>query len=225
MAEEVKLLGFDELGLTFGLELELLPDPADKDRVFPCDLVGCVKNECVIVGPPASTGAFPRIVEGQRVALRVKLAGGIALIPSTVLFISEIPTILFFLDFPRDVVFKQVRGALRVNVALPVLGTNVTDRRFEAVPGKMIDVSTTGARLHMFQELGNVGHKVEVKGKFQVGDIQRIMQISATVRARSVRDGGFIYGIEFSSDDEDKLIVLMGFTFHAMAFGSLQTIR
>lgn len=225
MAEEVKLLSFDELGLTFGLQLELLPDPADKDRVYPCELVGCVKNECVIVGPPASTGAFPRLVEGQRVALRVKLAGGIALIPSTVLFISEIPAILFFLDFPRGAVFKQVRGALRVNVALPVLGTNVADRRFESVPGKMIDVSTTGARLHMFQELGSVGHKVEIKGKFQVGDIQRIMQISATVRARSVREDGFIYGIEFSSDDEDKLIVLMGFTFHAMAFGTLQTIR
>lgn len=225
MAEEVKLLSFDGLGLKFGQELDLLPNPGENELVFPCELVGCMKEECLIVGPPSSTGILPRLVEGQRVVLRVKLPGGIALFPSTVLFVGDVPVIMVFLDYPRDIKFKQVRGALRVDVTLPILASNTTDLRFSAIPGKIVDLSVTGAKVHMFEELGNVGHEVEIKGKFQVGNIQRLLQIGAVIRARSVKDGVFIYGIEFSGGDEDKLIVLMGFTFHAIAFGHLQTIR
>lgn len=225
MAEEAKLLSFEGLGLKFGQELDLLPNPGDKELFFSCELVGCMRNECLIVGPPASTGALPRLVEGQRVVVRAKLAGGIALFPSTVLFVGEVPAILVFLDYPRDVKFKQVRGALRVDVTLPVLASNTTDKRFSAVPGKIVDLSVTGARLHMFEELGNVGHEVEIKSKFQIESVQRLLQIGAVIRTRSVNDEMFSYGIEFSSGDEDKLIVLMGFTFHAIAFGQLQTIR
>jgi c-di-GMP-binding flagellar brake protein YcgR len=153
------------------------------------------------------------------------LAGGIALFPSTVLFVGEVPAILVFLDYPRDIKFKQVRGALRVDVTLPVLASNTIDQRFTAVPGKIVDLSVTGARLHMFEELGDVGHEVEVKGKFQIENVQRLLQIRALIRTRSVKGGVFAYGIEFSGGDEDNLIVLMGFTFHAIAFGHLQVIR
>lgn len=225
MAEEVKLLSFEELNLKFGQALDLLPNPGEKELVFPCELVGSMKNECLIVGPPPSTGVLPRLVEGQRIVVRARLAGGIALFPSTVLFVSEVPTILVFIDYPRDIKFKQVRGALRVEVTLPVLASNTTDQRFSAIPGKIVDLSITGAKLHMFEELGNVGHEVEIKGKFQIASIQRLLQIGAFIRTRSAKDGVFAYGIEFSASDEDKLIVLMGFTFHAIAFGQLQTIR
>ncbi len=225
MADETKLLSFEGLGLKFGQELDLLPNPGDKELVFPCELVGCIKDECLIVGPPASTGALPRLIEGQRIVIRVKLPGGIALFPSTVLFAGNVPTILVYIDYPRDIKFKQVRGALRVDVTLPVLASNITDLRFSAVPGKIVDLSVTGAKLHMFEELGDVGHEVEIKSKFQIESIQRLLQISAIVRTRSVKDGVFIYGIEFSGGDEEKLIVLMGFTFHAIVSGHLQTIR
>lgn len=225
MAGEAKLLSFNELGLRFGQGLDLLPNPGDKDLVFACELVGCLQEECFIVGPPAATGVLPHLVEGQRVVVRVKLAGGIALFPSTVLFVSEIPVMMVYLDYPRDIKFKQMRGAFRVDVTLPVLVSNLTDRRFLSVAGKIIDISITGARLEMFEELGTVDHEIEIKGKFQVGKIQRLLQIGAVVRARTVRDGSFIYGVEFHDGDEDKLMVLMGFTFHELAFGQIQIIR
>ena len=225
MSDEVKLFTFNELGLRFGQELDLLPNVADKDSVVPVELVGCLRNECIIIGPPSSTGVLPRLAEGQRVVVRVKLAGGIALFPTTVLFISEIPVIMVYLDYPRDIKFKQVRGAFRVDVTLPVLASNLSEKRYFGVAGKIIDISVTGARIEMFEELGTTGHEIEIKGKFQVGRLQRTLQIAALIRARTAREGSFIYGVEFHDGDEDKLLVLMGFTFHAMVFGQIQTIR
>lgn len=225
MSDEVKLLSFSELGLRFGQELDLLPYPGDKDVVFPCELVGCLQEECLLIGPSASSGVLPRMVEGQRVVVRAKLAGGIALFPSTVLFVGEIPVIMVYLDYPRDIKFKPVRGAYRVDVTLPVLAANLTDKRISGVAGKIVDISVSGARLEMFEELGAPGHEIEIKGKFQVGKIQRTLQINAVIRARSAGDGHFFYGVEFRNDDEDKQVVLMGFTFHAMVFGHIQNIR
>ena len=222
---EPKSLSFSELGLGFGQELHLLPNPGDKDTLFKCDLVGCLGEDSIIVGPPASTGTLPRLTEGQRIVVRAKLAGGVALFPTTVLFISDIPTMMVYLDYPRDVKFRQVRGAFRVDVALPVLVCNKSSRAGTTVAGKIVDISTSGARLEMFESLGNVGENIEIKGKFEVGSIHRILSVEAVIRARSSQGAQLFYGIEFHEGDEDKLLVLMGFTFHAMAFGHLQSIR
>lgn len=225
MTDEVKLLNFRELGLRFGQDMDLLPNPGDKDLVFPCELVGCLQEECLLIGPLGSNGVMPRMVEGQRVVVRVKLAGGIALFPTTVLFVSEIPVIMVYLDYPRDIKFKPVRGAFRVDVTLPVLAANLTDKRISGVAGKIVDISVSGARLELFEELGVPGHEIEIKGKFQIGKVQRTLQINALIRTRSTSGDGFVYGVEFRNDDEDKQVVLMGFTFHAMVFGHIQNIR
>ena len=219
-------ISFAELGLRFGQEMVLMPDPGDKAKVFDCELIGCLGDESVIIGPPVATGVLPRLVEGQRIIVRIKMAGGMALFPSTVLFVSEIPTVMVYLDYPRDVKFKQVRGAFRVSVALPVLATNKTNPQYSSIAGKVVDISTSGARLEMFEVLGKVGDEIELKGKFEVGNIKRILSIDALIRAKNSTSAerGF-YGIEFHEGNEDKLLVLLGFTFHAMAFGHIQNIR
>lgn len=221
---EQKSLSFAELGLTFGQELALLPDPRDKDNAFACELVGRLHEQSIIIGPPAS-GVLPQMAEGQRVIVRVKLAGGVALFPTTVLFISDVPAMMVYLDYPRDIRFKQVRGACRVNVALPVLVCNRSRGSKSSVAGKIVDISTSGARLEMFEPLGDVGESIEIKGKFEVGAIQRTLSVEGVIRAKSGNATQRYYGIEFHEGDEDKLLVLMGFTFHAMAFGRLQSIR
>jgi hypothetical protein len=152
--------------------------------------------------------------------VRIKLPSGVALFPTTVLFISEIPTLIVYLDYPRDIKFKRVRAA-RVNVVLPILANNTTDTDFMGVAGKIVDISTSGARVEMFEPLGKVGDLVEIKGKFQVGGIMRTLGIQSVIRAEKP---GNAYGIEFFEQNEDKLLVLLGFIFHAMAYGETQTI-
>lgn len=222
---ESTLLNFAELGLGFGQKMVLMPDSGDRNNTFSCELIGRLGEESIIIGPPVASGILPRLSEGQRVIVRVKLAGGVALFPTTVLFVSDVPTIMVYLDYPRDIKFKQIRGAFRVNVVVPVLVHNRSSSHGGARTGKIVDISTTGARLEMFESLGAVGDDVEIKGKFRVGAIQRILSIEAVIRAKSGAGESAFYGIEFHEGDEEKLLVLMGFTFHAMAFGHLQSIR
>jgi hypothetical protein len=216
---EPSLVDFSELDLSFGQELFIIPDLANKQQMYDCVMVGCIPNECLMVTAPAS-GLFPLVTQGQRILVRIKLPSGVALFPTTVLFISEIPTLIVYLDYPRDIKFKRVRAA-RVNVVLPILANNTTDTDFMGVAGKIVDISTSGARVEMFEPLGKVGDLVEIKGKFQVGGIMRTLGIQSVIRAEKP---GNAYGIEFFEQNEDKLLVLLGFIFHAMAYGETQTI-
>lgn len=219
---EPTLVNFSELDLTFGQEMFVLPDINDKKAMFECVLVGCIPNECVMITAPAS-GLFPSVEAGQRVLIRIRLPSGIALFPTTVLFISEVPTLIVYVDYPRDIKFKRVRAA-RVTVTLPILANNVTDNSKFGIAGKIVDISTSGARIDMFSALGQAGDLVEIKGKFEVGGILRVLTIQSVIRAIVPSADNAAYGIEFFEQDEDKLLVLLGFIFHAMAFGQSQLI-
>lgn len=216
------MVEFGGLDLTFGQELFILPDSNDKKLIFECVLVGCIPNECIMVTAPSS-GLFPKVVQGQRVLIRIKLPSGVALFPTTILFIGELPTLIVYCDYPRDIKFKLVRAA-RVNVALPVLCNNLTMSNKSAVTGKIADISTTGARIDMFEPLGVPGNIIEMKGKFSVGGITRVVGIQSIIRAIIPSKDGASYGVEFFEKDEDKLIILMGFIFNAMTHGNTQLI-
>jgi hypothetical protein len=216
---EPSLVSFSELELGFGYELYLIPDLNNKQQLYDCVLAGCIPEECLMVTAPGS-GLFPRVECGQRVLVRIRLPSGVALFPTTIFFLSETPTLIVYLDYPRDIKFKRVRAA-RVFVSLPVLVNNDSNDAIFGVVGKIVDVSTSGARIESSSRLGNVGDLIEVKGKFQVGSILRMLTIKCVIRAEKPN---LAYGIEFLEQDEDRLIVLFGFIYQSMAFNSAQSV-
>lgn len=217
-------LSFEQLDIKFGEDLDLYTEPGNDQATFPCKFVGAIPDEAILVTAPPS-GLFPRVTEGQNIVLKAKLPNGIALFQTAVLFLGDVPTIMAYLDYPGDIKFKQVRKAARVNVALPVLGSNLSGAG-ETVAGKILDISTTGARIAMFGNLGQVGDTIALKGKFKVGQIQRTLALRAIIRAIIGSDGeATSYGVEFHGGDEDELLVLFGFIFNAMAFGEIQHIQ
>jgi hypothetical protein len=216
---EPSMVSFSELELGFGYELFLIPDLNNKQQLFESVLAGCISEECLMVTAPAS-GLFPRVECGQRVLVRIRLPSGVALFPTTVLFISETPTLIVYLDYPRDIKFKRVRAA-RVFVSLPILVNSKIDDSIFGVAGKIVDVSTSGARIESSDRLGTVGDLIEIKGKFQVGNMVRMLTINCIIRAEKANK---IYGVEFSEQNEDKLLVLLGFIYQAMVFNNAQAV-
>lgn len=218
-------LTFAQLDLQFGEDIEICTEPGNDKTIFPCKFVGAIPDEAILVTAPPS-GLFPRVAEGQSVVMRAKLPNGIALFQTAVLFLGDVPTIMAYLDYPRDINFKQVRKAARVNVALPVLASNLSSGRDETIAGKILDISTTGARVALFGTAGQVGDIIALKGKFKVGQIQRTLALRAVIRAIIGSNGeSTSYGVEFHEGDEDQLLVLFGFIFNAMAFGEIQHIQ
>lgn len=218
MADEK--IDFQALEITFGQQLLMHPNPSDKTMVFSCTLIGCLADESLIIGPP-SQGVFPPLEEGQKVVIRVFLDSGVALFPTTVLYISDIPALMIYLDFPSAIQFKRLRAAKRVVVAQPVLVSNVDNKSIVGVAGKLLDVSTGGGRVKMFDELGEVGDHIVIKGKFQVHGISRLLTVDACIRKKEGKE----YGVQFVEQDEDKLIILMGFIFNAMLTGTVDAIH
>lgn len=216
---------FGDLDVKMGQTVQVLSKSSDVKEFYDVMLIGVIPGESLILGAP-ETGVFPKIEEGHQLVFRIMLADGIALFNSVVLYISDVPLFMVYADYPREIKFKQVRNASRVNVSLPVLASNLTTGVQSGVAGRFIDISTSGAGIECYEQLGSIGDDVIVKGKFEVNSIQRLLSIKASIRARKrLTNDSHIYGLEFAGGDEDDLLVLFGYIFNAMAYGKIQKIR
>ena len=224
MSEMVEV-DFSSLDLKVGQTLQIVPDSANPKDLFESAFIGGVHSETLILTAPPS-GIFPSINEGQMLVIRILLADGVAVFTTNVLFITEVPMFMVFLDYPEKVKFHKIRKAKRVNIEMPILITGLGEGRPRNVDGKIVDISISGAGLEVKDELADVSEAIQIRGKFKVGSIQRLLSIKAIVRAKkALGDGTFLYGVEFLEDNEDGLLVLFGFIFNAMAFGEIQEIR
>lgn len=221
---DVEKISFNELELKVGQSLEIQPG-SEQPQYHDCIFIGCLPDQAIIVGAPM-TGEFPVLEEGQKVVIRAKKSNGVAVFPSTALFISDIPTFMVYLDYPEGIKYKSVRRATRVDVNLPILASSVQNRMLRGITGKILDISTLGARVVVDSDAGSSGDSIELKGKFDVGGIQRILSVEVVIRSKVILpDGGISYGVEFQKGDEENMLVLFGYIFNAMAFGKIQSIR
>lgn len=222
MAENT-LLHFDNLNLRFGQTIQLLPDPVDSSKRYDVVLLGCLPGETVMVIPPEE-GEFPSLQQGQRVVIRITTINGVAMFPTVILHIAEMPLYTFYLDFPKAIKFKQIRNAARVDVSLPVLVTNITQPNFGTIAGRSLDISLGGAKLIFDHDVGAVGDNIELKSKFEIANIKRVLAVTAQIRTRKQSRGGYEYGIQFFEQDEDKQLVLFGFIYSSLAMGTAKNI-
>ncbi|TVZ37944.1 flagellar protein YcgR [Alteromonadaceae bacterium 2753L.S.0a.02] len=218
------LLHFEDLHLTFGHTIQILPKPSSPGERFESVLLGCLRGETVMVTPPPS-GKFPLLSEGQQVVIRVSTLNGVALFPTLVLHIAQVPLYILYLDFPKAINFKQIRQATRVEVAMPVLVSNLNNAAYRSVAGRVSDISLGGAKLDFNQLIGNKGDEIELKGKFEIASIKRILSVRAKIRTVVHSAGVHQYGVQFFEQDEDKQLVLFGFIYSAMAIGTPKIIE
>lgn len=215
---------FDELELGLGQVVDVLPQSSSNKDFSEVLLLGAIPGEALILGAPAS-GEFPKMEEGEKVVFRVKMANGVGLFASNVLYMTDVPMFMVYVDFPQDIQFKRIRNASRVSVKMPILVSNQDKPEFSTITGRIDDISTLGAGLILSESAGDEGDVLALKGKFTVGSIQRVLSVRAVARkVKKLSPDAVFYGVEFLEDDENDLLVLFGFIFNAMAFGKIQKI-
>lgn len=223
MDSEQQWLQLGELSFALGQELLIYPDPANNTRTYSCSLAGYLPGDALLV--TASEGVdLASIGRGQGVVVRMNLLDGVALFPTTAMFSVQEPKLLLYLAAPKSVKFRQVRSAMRVDVTLPVLADNLDRTSISGVPGKIKDLSETGAQLVMYQPLAEVGERIQLKGKFTVNGIARALVVQGVIRKERVAEQ-HIYGVELFEGTEEQRLILSNFILHAMAFGRTQHIR
>ncbi|MFT5084072.1 MAG: hypothetical protein ACI9Y1_002124 [Lentisphaeria bacterium] len=216
---------FEDLDIKMGQVVQIMPKHSSEKAFFDVVLVGAIPGESLIM-TTSDSGVFPAISAGDAVIFRVMLSDALAVFSCVVLFISEVPMFMVYVDYPKDIKLKQVRKASRVNVSLPVLASNTTTGKQIGVAGRISDISTAGAGVELFEPLGSVNDEVVLKGKFIVGSIRRLLAIKGVIRMEKKKsDKCYVYGVEFREGAEEDLLVLFGFIFNAMTFGKIQKIR
>ena len=224
MGETVEV-SFQSLNIDVGATVQLVPDLNNVKALFEVVYIGALMNEALIVNAPPS-GEFPEVAVGQKILVRVLMAEGVAMFYTTVLFISDVPVFMVYLDFPEVVKFHKIRKAKRASVNMPVLISGETEGSPRNIDGRIVDISTNGAGVETANGFADVGNIIQVKGKFKVGDIQRLLAIRAVIRARKAsKNNKTFYGVEFIEDNEDDLLILFGFIFNIMAFSEIQGVK
>jgi len=90
------------------------------------------------------------------------------------------------------------------------------------------DISATGAEIELESPAGASGDTIEIKGKFKVANIQRILSIDAPIRSvKTCTDGEAkeVYGVQFQDHDEDNMLMLFGFVLNEMMTGNTKHIK
>lgn len=212
---------FEDLKLGYGYPLQLQVQVEGEVQRATSKLIGCVPDQGLLIAPPRGKA---RLRGGQKVVVRIMVGNGICLFPALIQSVVTQPMPMMQLSYPKQINFKEIRGATRVDVKVPIQALNMSSLPEKSSEGVIADISTSGARLEVSEPVGDVGDELLLKGIVNVGPIQRELDIHGVIRSRIERSTREIeenlpavYGIEFTESDEDKLLLLYAFVYSELA--------
>jgi hypothetical protein len=91
----------------------------------------------------------------------------------------------------------------------------------------IVDISTSGARVHSRRKFGGIGDKVKVMLRLPVDNEEQVFSISAVIRKSytemlpEITSGGEVttYGLEFVQPEGEVRMALQGYIYRYMAEG------
>jgi hypothetical protein len=95
------------------------------------------------------------------------------------------------------------------------------------LPMIIVDMSTSGARVHSRRQFGGIGDRVKVMLRLPIDDEEHVFPVTAVIRKSytdmlpEVTNGGEVttYGLEFIQPEGDVRMALQGFIYKTMAEG------
>ncbi len=212
---------FEDLKLGYGYPVQLQSQSEGQAQRCTSKIIGCVPGQGILMTPARGKA---RLRSGQKIVVRIMVGNGICLFPAVIESVVAQPLPMMQLSYPKQVSFKEIRGATRVDVELAVSAQNLSSLPERSSDGMIADISTSGARLEVADPIGEVGDELTLKGVVNVGPIQRELDIGAVIRSRIERSTReveenlpAVYGVEFTEQDEDKLLLLYAFVYSELA--------
>jgi len=215
-------LNFSEIKVDIGDSIQL-QDPSNKndDRIF-VKLIGYLEEKSLIVTMPRTNGDLVRVVKGQIFIVRMFSVKTVHAFNVTVIESKASPYPHLHLTYPDKVESVVVRNAQRVNVGLIVSVQSADpDDDTGSVSAKLTDISTGGAKLISFVDIGNTGEDISMSAKLRVGGVEQYMQILATIRRVETEDingtKSNAYGLEFRFVEEKDRLALHAFVYEQLS--------
>lgn len=215
---------FEDYKLPFGYPLALEGASAGGAPFkFASKLVGCIPSDVLIFSLPRAAKATS-LRPGQKILVTIMAGNGVLAFAAAIEQIVAQPRPLVFLTYPTKLSFKEIRGATRVDIRVPI-DVSCTQGLISAnSKGVITDISTSGARIELKLPIGDVGSRLEISGSVSIAKIEDVFTFPGIIRSRVERstresEAEFpaIYGVEFSDLPHAQQLLLHAFVYSLLA--------
>lgn len=215
---------FEELKLTYGYPLQLQTvSSAGAPERFSCRLIGCLPGRSILLSVPKQAGKLVKFRAGQKMVIRLMIDNGIGIFAGIVESQTQDPYPILHLSYPEAVTFKGIRGATRVAVREKIEVTNISVEGRLETTGFISDMSISGARIELDDDIAEIGNSLELRAQVDIRDIKKELILNGVIRSRvdpvdNPGEGVMIsYGVEFANQSDDHQLVLYAYVFNQMA--------
>ncbi|MEN0035415.1 MAG: flagellar brake protein [Cellvibrio sp.] len=215
---------FEELKLTYGYPLQLqTTNLAGQPERSSCRLIGCLPGRSILLSVPKQAGKLIKFRVGQKIVVRLMIDNGIGIFAGIVESQTLEPYPILHLSYPEAVTFKGIRGATRVAVREKIEVTNMSVEGRIKTMGFLSDMSISGARIELDEDIAQIGNTLELRAQVDIRDVRKELVLSGVIRscvdpADNPGDGVMIsYGIEFTNQSDEQRLVLYAYVFNQMA--------
>jgi len=205
---------FESLKLLPGQVLQLEFDGYDSQRDR-STLVGYMRGRSILVSTPTKQNVPMSMKPKTKVKVRlfVNQINGACAFESVVQHVSVLPFPHLHLSMPDHLFIGEVRKSIRAPVHI-VASTMITrDGKHLNTTAVIDDLSTNGARIYCEDLHTKNGSELDLVFKIAISNVERILHIKAIVRSSQFNEAKerFIYGLQFSSVEEDDFIAMHAF--------------
>ncbi len=214
---------FEELKLTYGYPLQLQTAAvAGQIERFSCRLIGCLPGRSVLLSVPKQAGKLIKFRAGQKLVVRFMIDNGIGVFAGAVESQTQDPYPILHLSYPDAVTFKGIRGATRVAVREKIDVTNISREGKTKVSGFLSDMSISGTRIELGDDIAEIGDTLELKAQVSIRDVRQELTLIGVIRSRvdptdNLADGALVsYGLEFVSQSNEQRLIMYAYVFNQM---------
>jgi c-di-GMP-binding flagellar brake protein YcgR len=207
---------FDALNIRVGARLQLVVATFARKTHLTSTLLGYAENEFLIVRTPVEGGLAVRLQNGEPIDVRLFTGTHVVEFRTSLLRQFSAPMSYWHLSYPEAVRVATLRAAprARVDLAAQAQGNGAA----AAVPVRLIDLSTYGAKVLAPEPLGERGQTIELA--FDVPRAQGAeakIAVKATIRAvkpiAATDDAppSHAHGLQFEHLSESDQVLLQNF--------------
>lgn len=215
--------GFEEMKLEVGMRLQLCVTRGGIPEQHITTLVGYLAGRYVLVTVPFAHDMTALIDPGEEVEIRAFSGTHVFTFRATVDTLLRSPYYYMHLSYPKRVLGRQLRSAVRVPVTLPAQATPAAGTPQEA---KLTNISTTGVGLVAHALLGGEGAQVGISFRFPSAVTRDEIAISAKMTIRSVQalaedhpNAPRAYGLQFDALDPAALLSVQNLVYESIYAG------
>jgi Flagellar protein YcgR/PilZ domain len=215
---------FEELKLTYGYPLQLQTATlAGQPERFSCRLIGCLPGRSILLSVPKQAGKLIKFRAGQKIVVRLMIDNGIGIFAGIVESQTQDPYPILHLSYPETVTFKGIRGATRVAVREKIEVTNVSVESKIKASGFISDMSISGTRIELSEDIAEIGDTLELRAQVDIRDVKRDLILTGVIRSRvdptdNLGEGVLVsYGLEFTSQTDENRLVMYAYVFNQIA--------